>query len=138
MIDAIIEFSGRNKFVVFILVGFAVAAGLCAAAVGTDTLGSVRVPAALTGVYGYKPTAGLISTDRVTPLSWTLDHVGVIARSAEDCGRMLAGASGAEAELASEDEKLEQASRELTKRPRRRDEEADDGGLEAQVGRVRR
>jgi aspartyl-tRNA(Asn)/glutamyl-tRNA(Gln) amidotransferase subunit A len=80
----------------------AVAAGLCAAALGTDTLGSVRVPAALTGVYGHKPTAGLIPTDGIVALSWTLDHVGVLARSVEDCAGMLAGASGAEAELASE------------------------------------
>lgn len=80
----------------------AVAAGLCAAALGTDTLGSVRVPAALTGVYGHKPTAGLIPTDGVVALSWTLDHVGVLGRSVEDCAALLAGASGAEAELASE------------------------------------
>lgn len=63
----------------------AVAAGLCAAAVGTDTLGSVRIPAAYCGVVGHKPTHGLISTEGVVPLSWTLDDVGVNARSVRDC-----------------------------------------------------
>lgn len=82
--------------------GAAAAAGLCAAALGTDTLGSVRMPSALCGVFGHKPTLGLISTEGVVPLSWTLDHVGVHARSAEDCARMIGGASGAEAELADE------------------------------------
>jgi len=80
----------------------AVAAGLCAGALGTDTLGSVRIPSALSGIYGHKPTLGLIPTDGVIALSWTLDHVGVHARSAVDCARMLAAACGAEAELASE------------------------------------
>ncbi|HTI68117.1 MAG TPA: amidase [Caulobacteraceae bacterium] len=80
----------------------AVAAGLCAGALGTDTLGSVRIPSALCGVFGHKPTIGLIPLAGVVALSWTLDHVGVHARSADDCGRLLAGASGAEAELAAE------------------------------------
>ncbi|OYX34674.1 MAG: hypothetical protein B7Y99_05095 [Caulobacterales bacterium 32-69-10] len=80
----------------------AVAAGLCAGALGTDTLGSVRIPSALCGVFGHKPTLGLIPTDGVVALSWTLDHVGVHARSADDLGRLLAGSSGAEAELAAE------------------------------------
>jgi aspartyl-tRNA(Asn)/glutamyl-tRNA(Gln) amidotransferase subunit A len=82
--------------------GAATAAGFCAAALGTDTLGSVRIPAAYGGVFGHKPSQGLISTNGVIPLSWTLDHVGVLARSAEDCARVLAGACGAEAELADE------------------------------------
>ena len=80
----------------------AVAAGLCAAALGTDSLGSVRMPSALCGVYGHKPTLGLIPTDGVVTLSWTLDHVGVHGRSADDCGRLLSGACGAEADLAEE------------------------------------
>ncbi len=63
----------------------AVAAGLCAAALGTDTLGSVRIPASYCGVFGHKPHHGLISTQGVTPLSRTLDDVGINARSAEDC-----------------------------------------------------
>ena len=80
----------------------AVSAGLCAAALGSDTLGSVRIPSSFTGVFGHKPTQGLISTDGVMPMSWTLDHVGVHGRSADDCARLLAASCGAEAELASE------------------------------------
>ena len=80
--------------------GAAVAAGLCAGALGTDTLGSVRIPASYCGVYGHKPTQGLISTEGVIALSWTLDHVGVLARSAQDCACLMASACGAEAELA--------------------------------------
>lgn len=64
--------------------GAAVAAGLCVAALGTDTMGSVRVPAAYCGVFGFKPSAGAVSTDGVVPLSATLDAVGPIARSARD------------------------------------------------------
>lgn len=75
--------------------GSAVAAGLCAAALGTDTMGSVRIPSAYCGVFGHKPAHGLVSTEGVTPLSWTLDHVGPHARSAQDCGRVLEGLTGA-------------------------------------------
>ena len=82
--------------------GAAVAAGLCAAALGTDTAGSVRIPSSYCGTYGHKPTQGLIPTDGVIALSWTLDHVGVLARSADDCAKLLAASCGAEAELASE------------------------------------
>lgn len=64
--------------------GAAVAAGLCPVALGTDTLGSVRVPAAYCGVSGLKPTRGAISTRGVMPLSWTLDHVGPLASSVRD------------------------------------------------------
>lgn len=64
--------------------GAAVAAGLCAAALGTDTMGSVRVPASYCGVWGFKPTNGAIPTEGVTPLSRTLDTVGPLARSAAD------------------------------------------------------
>jgi aspartyl-tRNA(Asn)/glutamyl-tRNA(Gln) amidotransferase subunit A len=80
----------------------AVAAGLCAAALGSDTLGSVRIPSSLCGVFGHKPTQGLLPTDAVAPMSWTLDHVGVHGRSADDCARLLAGCCGAEPELAAE------------------------------------
>jgi aspartyl-tRNA(Asn)/glutamyl-tRNA(Gln) amidotransferase subunit A len=62
----------------------AVAAGLVPLAVGTDTGGSVRIPAALCGAVGIKPTYGLIHTDGVMPLAPTLDHVGLIARSVTD------------------------------------------------------
>ncbi len=62
----------------------AVSYGLCAAALGTDTGGSVRAPAALCGLVGFKPTFGRISTEGVIPYSWTLDHVGTLTRSAAD------------------------------------------------------
>jgi Asp-tRNA(Asn)/Glu-tRNA(Gln) amidotransferase A subunit family amidase len=59
----------------------AVAAGHCDFALGTDTGGSVRIPAACTGLYGFKPTNGRVSNDGVFPLTPQLDHVGVIASS---------------------------------------------------------
>lgn len=62
----------------------AVAAGLVPAALGTDTGGSVRIPAALCGIVGLKTTVGRISRSGVYPLSWTLDSVGVLTRSVED------------------------------------------------------
>ncbi|WP_049569556.1 amidase [Nonomuraea sp. SBT364] len=63
----------------------AVAAGLVPLALGTDTGGSVRIPAALCGVAGFKPAYGAIPADGVFPLSRTLDHVGVLAADARDC-----------------------------------------------------
>jgi aspartyl-tRNA(Asn)/glutamyl-tRNA(Gln) amidotransferase subunit A len=62
----------------------AVAAGMCYGAIGTDTAGSIREPAALCGVVGLKPTYGAVSTRGVIPLSASLDHVGTIARTVED------------------------------------------------------
>jgi aspartyl-tRNA(Asn)/glutamyl-tRNA(Gln) amidotransferase subunit A len=62
----------------------AVAAGFCAAAIGTDSGGSNRSPAAATGLFGYKPTNGLIDTDGVMSIAPSLDCVGVLARSARD------------------------------------------------------
>ncbi len=62
----------------------AVAAGMCAGSLGTDTRGSIRIPAALCGVSGLKPTLGIVPTDGVIPLSTTLDHVGPIARTVGD------------------------------------------------------
>jgi aspartyl-tRNA(Asn)/glutamyl-tRNA(Gln) amidotransferase subunit A len=64
--------------------GVAVAAGLVPMALGTDTGGSVRVPAALCGTTGLKTTVGRVSRAGVYPLSWSLDSVGVLARSVED------------------------------------------------------
>lgn len=63
----------------------AVAAGMCLGAIGTDTGGSIRIPSACCGVTGLKPTYGRVSCYGVIPLSWSLDHVGPIGRSAEDC-----------------------------------------------------
>lgn len=62
----------------------AVAQGMACAAVGTDTAGSVRIPASLCGVVGYKPTSGLVSAKGTVPLSWTLDSVGFLTRSVAD------------------------------------------------------
>ncbi|GGE17588.1 glutamyl-tRNA(Gln) amidotransferase subunit A [Polymorphobacter glacialis] len=70
--------------------GAAVAAGLCAAALGTDTLGSVRIPAAFNGVYGLKPGTGLISDDGLVPLARRLDCIGPLARSIADLAAVMA------------------------------------------------
>ncbi|GAC1507284.1 MAG: Asp-tRNA(Asn)/Glu-tRNA(Gln) amidotransferase GatCAB subunit A [Terriglobales bacterium] len=67
----------------------AVAAGLCYGAIGTDTAGSVREPAALCGIVGLKPTYGNVSADGVIPLSPALDHVGPLARSVSDAAVIL-------------------------------------------------
>ena len=74
--------------------GVAVASGEAPIAVGTDTGGSVRVPAALCGITGLKPTYGLISRYGVTPLSWSMDHVGPLARTAEDAALALNALAG--------------------------------------------
>ena len=63
--------------------------GLCAATLGTDTGGSVRAPAALCGLVGFKPTFGRVSTEGIIPYSWTLDHVGTLTRSASDAGLLF-------------------------------------------------
>ncbi len=70
--------------------GAAVGAGFAALAIGTDTMGSVRIPAAYCGVVGFKPTAGLIGRSLVTPLSLTLDTVGMIARTVREAAAGLA------------------------------------------------
>ena len=66
-----------------------VASGLGFAAVGTDTAGSIRLPAAYCGVVGLKPTYGRVSARGVVPLSWSYDHVGPIANSVYDAALML-------------------------------------------------
>ncbi len=78
----------------------AVAAGLCAAAVGTDTRGSIRIPASCCGVTGFKPTYGLLPNEGVVPLSPSLDHVGPMTHTVADAalllGAMTGGRSGVE------------------------------------------
>jgi len=69
--------------------GAALAAGLCALSVGTDTGGSIRIPASACGVVGLKPTLGRVSRRGVFPLAWSLDHVGPLARTVEDTALML-------------------------------------------------
>ena len=76
----------------------AVSAGLCAGALGTDTGGSVRIPAAYCGVVGLKPSYGLVSARGVVPLSLRLDHVGPLARTVADAALMLAAIAGHDAE----------------------------------------
>ena len=74
----------------------AVAAGLVPVALGTDTGGSVRVPAALCGTVGLKTTVGRVSRSGVYPLSWSLDSVGVLARSVEDAALVYQNMHGAD------------------------------------------
>ena len=72
----------------------AVATGMAAVALGTDTGGSIRIPAALCGVVGLKPTYGRVSLRGILPLSWNLDHAGPITRKVEDAALMLQIMSG--------------------------------------------
>jgi aspartyl-tRNA(Asn)/glutamyl-tRNA(Gln) amidotransferase subunit A len=74
----------------------AVAAGLATCALGTDTGGSIRGPAAACGVPGLKPTYGRVSRAGVIPLSWSLDHVGPIARSVADLALVLQVIAGSD------------------------------------------
>ncbi|GAB1471843.1 amidase [Chloroflexota bacterium] len=72
----------------------AVAADMALAAIGTDTGGSIRIPASLCGVVGLKPTYGRISSQGIMPLSWNLDHAGPITKRVEDAALMLQVMSG--------------------------------------------
>ena len=72
----------------------AVVTGMSLAALGTDTGGSIRIPAALCNVVGLKPTYGRVSTRGVIPLSWNLDHVGSLTRNVRDAARMLSVLAG--------------------------------------------
>ena len=77
--------------------GVAVAAGLCFGAIGTDTGGSIRYPAAANGVTGLKPTWGRVPVYGAFELAASLDHIGPMCRSAADCGAMLGLIAGADA-----------------------------------------
>ena len=74
--------------------GAALAAGLTTISLGTDTGGSIRNPAARCGIVGLKPTYGRVSRYGVTPLAWTLDHAGPMARSVRDVARVLRQVAG--------------------------------------------
>jgi len=69
--------------------GVAVAVGIGVAAIGSDTGGSVRIPAAFCGVSGFKPSFGAIPLAGALPLSWTCDHAGPLARSVADCALLF-------------------------------------------------
>jgi aspartyl-tRNA(Asn)/glutamyl-tRNA(Gln) amidotransferase subunit A len=73
-----------------------VATGMCLAAIGTDTAGSIRIPAAFNGITGLKPTFGRVPKSGVVPLGYTLDHVGPMARTAADCALLLSIIAGHE------------------------------------------
>jgi aspartyl-tRNA(Asn)/glutamyl-tRNA(Gln) amidotransferase subunit A len=87
----------------------AVASGFCYASPGSDTGGSIRIPAALCGVTGLKPTYGRVSLRGVIPLAWTLDHAGPLARTVLDLALALGAIAGHDpldpvsAEVATED-----------------------------------
>jgi amidase len=84
----------------------AVAGGLCELGLGTDTLGSVRVPASYCGVYGFRPTHGRISTDGVMPLAQSFDTVGLLAADPRHLIRAAEVLLGAGAEAASPPSRL--------------------------------
>jgi len=74
--------------------GAAVAARLVPGALGTDTAGSIRIPAAFCGVTGVRPSTGLVPTRGMTPLSWSVDTIGPMARDAADCALLLGVLAG--------------------------------------------
>lgn len=69
--------------------GVAVATGICPLTLGSDTGGSIRMPAACCGITGLKPTYGRVSRHGVLPLSWSMDHIGPMTRTAEDAALAL-------------------------------------------------
>ena len=74
--------------------GAGLAVGLCFGAMGSDTGGSIRGPAAFCGIVGLKPTFGRVSRRGVIPLSWSFDHAGPMARGVEDCALILQAIAG--------------------------------------------
>ncbi len=75
----------------------AVAAGMCLGALGTDTGGSIRIPASLCGVVGLKPTYGRVSLRGIFPLSWNLDHAGPLTKTVRDAALLLQVIAGYDA-----------------------------------------
>jgi aspartyl-tRNA(Asn)/glutamyl-tRNA(Gln) amidotransferase subunit A len=87
--------------------GAAVAADLCMAASGTDTAGSIRIPASVNGVVGLKPTFGRVSKHGVVPLAWSLDHPGPLAKTVFDAALVLNAIAGYDpADPSSSDERV--------------------------------
>ncbi len=82
--------------------GAAVGAGICAMALGTDTGGSIRIPASFCGVAGFKPTYGTVSKRGVFPLGFTLDHVGPLAASVRDCALTMTALTGKDFSIVAE------------------------------------
>jgi aspartyl-tRNA(Asn)/glutamyl-tRNA(Gln) amidotransferase subunit A len=80
--------------------GAAAAADLAAGTLGTDTGGSLRIPACLCGVTGLRPTIGLVPNDGVFPTAWSFDTVGPVARSAEDCALLHDAIAGTRTDVA--------------------------------------
>jgi aspartyl-tRNA(Asn)/glutamyl-tRNA(Gln) amidotransferase subunit A len=76
----------------------ALISGMCMGSLGTDTGGSIRIPASLCGVVGLKPTTGRVSLRGVIPLSWNLDHAGPLARSVRDAALLLQAIAGYDAQ----------------------------------------
>jgi aspartyl-tRNA(Asn)/glutamyl-tRNA(Gln) amidotransferase subunit A len=76
--------------------GSAVAAGLVPFAIGSETSGSILTPSAYCGITGLRPTYGLVSRHGAMPLSWTMDKLGPMCHSAEDCGLVLAAIAGSD------------------------------------------
>ncbi|KAB7707267.1 amidase [Bacillus aerolatus] len=74
--------------------GAAVAASLCAASIGTDTGGSIRIPAASCGVVGLKPTYNLVDASGVKNISWSIDHVGPLTKNVDDLAVMMEALTG--------------------------------------------
>ncbi|GED15584.1 amidase [Aneurinibacillus migulanus] len=74
--------------------GAAVSANLCTASIGTDTGGSIRIPASSCGVVGLKPTFGYVDGTGVTNLSWSLDHIGPLTRNMDDLSIMMEALTG--------------------------------------------
>lgn len=69
--------------------GAAVAAGMCFASIGTDTAGSIRIPASYCGIVGLKPTYGRVSIGGIIPVAWSLDHAGPTSKTVEDAAILM-------------------------------------------------